>query len=407
MRFETLAAPVRIGSRSAPNRIVNHPMECNDADTAGNPTDLTLQRYLKLAEGGAGIINVESMTVSALSRARKNQLQITEKNAEHLAHLVKEMKAINPDSLIIFQINHSGNVSGDFSEVVSYYPTYYPLGSPKVRILMDEDIEEIKGWFVQAAVIAHQAGADGIDFKQCHGYLGGQLLRPANTKAGRYGGSFQNRTRFFRETAQEMKAAINDKEFLLSTRISVYEGIPGGFGTAGPNEVAEDLSEPLAFCRMIEEAGFHFINVSGGIPVMTAETTRPTKNYPAGIYRQFGWAKAVRGAVRIPLIGSAYSYLKNGKNRLPGDDTEKKSLLYWAEKNIRDDKVDMVGIGRQSLADPLFAKKVLAGEEDKINFCTTCGGCSNLLRSQARVGCAVYSKFYKEELRRVRKEKNK
>ena len=110
MRFETLAAPVRLGSRTAPNRIVNHPMECNDADAAGNPTDLTRQRYLKLAEGGAGIINVESMPVSPLSRARKNQLQITGKNAEHLARLVKEMKAINPDSLIIFQINHSGNV---------------------------------------------------------------------------------------------------------------------------------------------------------------------------------------------------------------------------------------------------------------------------------------------------------
>lgn len=407
MRFETLATPVSIGSRTAPNRIVNHPMECNDADASGNLTDLTLKRYLKLAEGGAGIINVESLSVSALSRARKNQLQITEKNAEHLARLVKEMKAINPDSLIIFQINHSGNVSGDFSEVVSYYPTYYPLGSPKVRILTDADIEEIQGWFVEAAVIAHQVGADGIDFKQCHGYLGGQLLRPANTKEGRYGGSLQNRTRFFRETAQEMKAAINDKNFILGTRISVYEGIPGGFGTAGPDEVAEDLSEPLAFCRMIEEAGFHFINVSGGIPVMTGEITRPTKNYPAGIYRQFGWAKAVRGAVKIPLIGSAYSYLKNGKNRLPGDDTEKKSLLYWAEKNIRDDKVDLIGVGRQSLADPLFAKKVLADEVDKINFCTTCGGCSILLVSQARVGCTVYSKFYKEELRRVRKEKNK
>ena len=92
MKYETLATPVRIGSRTAPNRIVDHPMECNDADAAGNPSDLTFQRYLKLAEGGAGIINVESMTVSALSRARKNQLQITGKNAEHLARLVKEIK---------------------------------------------------------------------------------------------------------------------------------------------------------------------------------------------------------------------------------------------------------------------------------------------------------------------------
>ena len=104
-------------------------------------------------------------------------------------------------------------------------------------------------------------------------------------------------------------------------------------------------------------------------------------------------------------MGSAYSYLRHGKNKLPGDVAEKKSLLYWAPKNIQDGHVDMVGIGRQSLADPLFAKKVLAGEIDDIDFCTACGGCSILLGSQSRVGCAVYRKFYKEELRQARKKK--
>lgn len=404
MQLDILAKPVKIGNRTAPNRLVNQPMECNDGDASGNPTELTLERYRRLAQGGAGMITMESLSVSPHSRARKDQLQIEEKNAEHLAGLVKEMKAINPDSLIIFQINHSGIVSGPFSEVVSYYPTFTPTTDSTVRILTDEDIDEIKEWFVRATVISQQVGADGIDFKHCHGYLGGQLLRPANTKEGRYGGSFENRTRFFRETAAKLKAAIDDENFIFGARISIYEGILGGFGTAGPEEVAEDLSEPLAFCRMIEAAGFDFINVSSGIPVMTGEITRPTNNFPMGVYRQFAWARAVRNAVKIPLVGSAYSYLRHGKNKLPGDVPEKKSLLYWAPKNIQDGHVDMVGMGRQSLADPLFAKKVLAGEIDDIDFCTACGGCSILLGSQSRVGCAVYKKFYKEELRRARKK---
>jgi len=256
--------------------------------------------------------------------------------------------------------------------------------------------------FLKAALIAPQAGPDRLDFKMCHGYLGGQLLRPANTKEGRFGGSLENRTRFFRETAEEFKKAINDDAFILGTRFSFFEGIPGGFGTTGPEEVIENPTEPLAFARMVEELGFQFINVTGGIPVLTPEITRPTKQYPEGVYRQFGWARAVKSEVKLPLIGSAYSYLRKGKNKLVGADPSKKSLLYWAEKNIQDGHVDMVGIGRQSLADPLFPKKVFAGQLDDIKYCTVCSGCSVLLGSQARVGCTVYDPFYKEELRSVR-----
>jgi 2,4-dienoyl-CoA reductase-like NADH-dependent reductase (Old Yellow Enzyme family) len=402
MRYERLASPIKIGKKKAPNRWVNHPMECNDADEYGNPTDLTLKRYQKLAKGGAGIITVESLSISSKSRARKHQLEITERNAEGLYGLVKEIRQFNNTSLIIFQINHSGNISnGAFSEVVSYYPT----GDSSVTVLSDEDTEEIKKGFVNAAVIAHQAGADGIDFKQCHGYFCGQLLRPANAKKGRFGGSFENRTRFFREAAHQIRKCVNDDAFILGARISVYEGIIGGTGTIGPEAVAEDLTEPLAFARMIEEAGFHFINVSSGIPVFTGEICRPTKNYPLGVYRHFTWTEAVKSTVKIPLIGTGYSYLRDGNNNLPGRNSAKKSLLYWAEKNIEDGHVDMVGIGRQSLADPFFCNKVLTGNTDAINYCIACGGCSILLKRQARVGCTVHDPFYREELRRVRQSK--
>ena len=400
MQIVALSSPIDIGKKTAPNRIVNHPMECNDADASGNPTELALKRYRHLAEGGAGIIMVESMTIPPKSRSRKNQLQITERNRKSLAGLVKEMKKANDKPLIIFQVNHSGNIStGSFSKVVSYYPT----DDPSVTLLSDDDIEKIKQQFVDAAVIAHEVGADGIDFKQCHGYLCGQLLRPANTKPGRFGGSFENRTRFFRETAEQMKHAVNDDKFILGARFSFYEGIRGGFGTAGPEAVAEDPSEPTAFVRMIESAGFHFISVSSGIPVFSSEITRPTKNYPLGVYRLFSWMETVKRAVNLPLIGSGYSYLRNGKNRLPEHEAEKKSLLYWAEKNIQNGQADLVGIGRQSLADPLFAKKVVSGETDSIDYCTACGNCSVLLKSQARVGCTVFNPFYREELRKLKK----
>ena len=395
-----LPEPIQIGNRWAPNRIVNQPMECNDGDATGNPTDFTFKRYRRLAEGRAGIIVVESLTISYESRARKNQLKISEETAPAFERLVREMKEINDKSLILFQMNHSGRVSGaDFSKVVSICPT----ADPKIHVLSEEEIEGISEKFVKAAIIAKQVGADGIDFKNCHGYFCGEMLRPANIRGDRFGGTFENRTKFFKETTGKIKDAVGRNSFIIGARYSVYEGIPGGFGTSGPQEVIEGLYEPLTLARMMEELGMDYINVSAGIPAITPEIVRPTKNYPEGVYRHFGWAEMVKTLVKIPVIGSGYSYLRDGKNDLKEPDPSKKSFTYWAEKKLGDGNVDMIGIGRQSLADPLFAKKILSGEIDQVHFCTACGGCSILLRSQKGVGCSVYDDHYKEVLKQTKK----
>ncbi|HSB04645.1 MAG TPA: NADH:flavin oxidoreductase [Thermodesulfobacteriota bacterium] len=400
MNLEMLPQPIKVGGKWAPNRMVNQPMECNDGDASGNPTDLTYKRYRRLAEGGAGIIVVESLTITYESRSRKNQLKISEETAPGLERLVKEMREINDKSLILFQVNHSGRISpAEFSKTVSIYPAE----DPNIHLLTEEEIEGISEMFVKAAVISRQAGADGIDFKHCHGYFCGEMLRPANIRDDRFGGAFENRTRFFQETTEKIRKSVGDDSFLMGTRYSVYEGIPGGFGTSGPQEVAEDLYEPMTFARMMEEVGMNYVNVSAGIPAITPEIVRPTKNYPEGVYRHFGWAEMVKALVKIPVIGSGYSYLRDGKNDLKEPDPSRKSFIYWAEKNLGDGNVDLVGIGRQSLADPLFAKKVLSGEIDQVNFCIACGGCSTLLRSQKVVGCAVYDDSYKKILKETKR----
>jgi 2,4-dienoyl-CoA reductase-like NADH-dependent reductase (Old Yellow Enzyme family) len=399
METQMISSPIMIGEKTAPNRIVFQPMECNDADSNGNPSDLTIRRYRRFAEGGTGIIFSESLTLTTESRARKSQMAITEQNAEGLAHLIKAMREVNPEPLILFQLNQSGRLSeAAFSKVISVYPT----GEPDIHVLTEEEIEEIGANFVKAAVIAKQVGADGIDFKHCHGYVCTEMIQPANTRSDRYGGSFENRTRFFRETVEKMKTALSDDSFLLGVRFNFYDGVTGGFGTAGPDEVVEDFTEPLAFAKMMEDMGMHYINVSAGIA--GSEITQPSKKYPEGVYRLFGWAQAVKQAVSIPVIGSGYTYLRDGKNKLPESNQEKRSFLYWAEKNIRDGNVDMVGVGRQSLADPLFTKKILAGESKAVNYCTICDRCLELMFGQKAVGCAVHDKYYRGLYRSLKKQ---
>jgi 2,4-dienoyl-CoA reductase-like NADH-dependent reductase (Old Yellow Enzyme family) len=83
-----------------------------------------------------------------------------------------------------------------------------------------------------------------------------------------------------------------------------------------------------------------------------------------------------------------------------GKDKEQSTLLYWAEKNLKDGNVDLVGIGRQAIADPEFAGKVVEGRVAEIKWCTTCGECTMLLGGNKRVGCTVYDKEYKALLKK-------
>ncbi len=55
---ETLLSPIKIGGKTSQNRFFMQAMECNDQDENGNPSDITLDRYQKLAAGGAGLVSL-------------------------------------------------------------------------------------------------------------------------------------------------------------------------------------------------------------------------------------------------------------------------------------------------------------------------------------------------------------
>ena len=393
MRIENLNKPIRIGLKTAPNRIVYQPSESNNADNEGSVTEATLKRYRKCAEGKPGILYVESLDVTRSTQARTNRLLIMDENRKDLARLVEEIRTINEKSLIIFQLSHAGRLSDPQLKPPVYV---YDTGDPDGHVLTTEEVAATKQEFVRAACIAREVGADGVDVKHAHGFICDDFLHPANQRNDQYGGSFENRTRFFRETISEIRDAIKDKSFIIGTRISPYEGIPGGCGTSGPDELLEDLTEMLSFARMIEEEGLSFINVSAGFANANLEILMPTDTYPEGVFRLFSWTRTIKEAVEVPVIGSGYSYLSDGENNIFANDKEKRSLLYWAEKNIEQGHTDLIGIGRQAIADPLFAHKVVSGELDDINYCTACNGCGILLVNQHKVGCIVYDEEYKK-----------
>ena len=228
-------------------------------------------------EGRAGLVSLEAITVTKESRSRDNQLAIMAENAEPLKKFVKEVKAVNPESLFIFQLTHSGELSHpDFSRRVTVKPLYGYGGD----LLEEEDLDRIMDEFVLAAKITHDAGADGVDLKLCHGYLGSQILRPYNDRKWKYGGSWENRSRFAFELTERIAREVNDPNFLIGSKVSAWEGFPGGFGTEGPDSPIIDLEEPIKLLKGLEERGAQYFIQSAGSPSITISLTQADKYHP-------------------------------------------------------------------------------------------------------------------------------
>ncbi len=401
-----LFTSIKIGPKTAPNRIAFNAMECNDADKQGNPSELTYRRYRRCMEGNPGLIVIEAISVLDESRGRLNQLIGSPQNLPALKALIAEMRRINPRPLLMIQLTHSGELSEpSFSRRVCVKP----LPGLGGELLTEQEVEQIIEKFVTSAKVAHDAGADGVDVKLCHGYLGSQFLRPFNDRKWKYGGSWANRTRFAYTIYERIAREIKDPGFLVGSKVSVWEGFPGGCGTAGPDTPVIDLSESLDLVRGLEARGAKFILESSGSPSITLALTQPDRDIPDYAYLHMSFQRELRKALKpeTVVIGGAYSVFRNGKNKFLAVNREESTLEYWANKNIRDGVCDMVALGRQSIADPLLPKKLEAGRGDEVDWCTLCDNCIEFLIRQEPVGCATYQKEYARRLVEIRKEKGR
>ena len=402
---EILCSPIKIGSKTAANRFVMNAMECCDSDEQGNPTQATYERYKNLYAGGAGIVILEAITIGYESRARQFQLSIMEHNREPLKKFMDEMKQVNPNTINIFQLTHAGELSNpDFSRRVCIKP----LPGFGGDILSEQDVEDIIDQFAASAKIAYDVGADGVDLKLCHGYLGSQILRPYNDREWKYGGSWEKRRQFAYDLYDRVRAAVPDKDFLIGSKVSIWEGFPGGCGSAGPDTAILDISEMIDMVKGLDERGADFIIQSAGSPSITLALSQPDKHVPDQVYLHHTFQKAVKDVVKnAVVIGSAYSVFNKGNNELQARNKEENTMYFWGNKNIEDGVTDMIALGRQSLADTHLPIKYIEGRDNEIKYCTACDNCIEFLIRQKATGCATFNKPYTQALVAIRREEGK
>ncbi len=397
---EILAAKCYFRGRNIPNSLCIQPMEGCDGESDGRPGELTFRRYRRFAAGGAGIIWVEATAVTPEGRANPRQLWINEKSVSGFRELVERIKENALDfrggkqvPYLVLQLTHSGRYSkpsGYPSPIIAYRsPVLKHQENEKTKIITDAELDELKVKYVAAAQMAEECGFDAVDIKTCHGYLSHELLSACKRRDSKYGGSFENRTRFLRETVETVKKHISSAD--VTSRLNVYDGIPYpyGWGMKKDGSLHPDMEEPMKLLELLQYSGVTMINIAVGNPYYNPHLERPY-DYPVDggyishehplntIARIIGLTYQI--AEKFPsmfLINTGFSWLRHF------------SPLVGA-KMKEDGKIESFGLGRLALACPDFANRLF---RDKYlpteKMCISCSSCSQIMRDGERTGCVV------------------
>ncbi len=438
--FDRTVTPSPAGALSRPfflsdgfkigNRFCVQPMEGWDGTRDGKPTEFTVRRWKHFGLSGAKLIwGGEAFAVRPDGRANPNQLMILEETRSAIENLrialVDEHRNNHGDTtdlLVGMQLTHSGRFSkpndkAHFEPRILYHhpvlEKIYPL-PPDTPVITDMEVEELIGDYVKAAKRAEDIGFDFVDIKHCHGYLGHEFLS-AYTREGRYGGSFENRTRFMREIVRGVQRECHSLR--IGVRLSMFDTPPfrpdennigrmvdyrdeNGcypFAFGGDPEIpgAVKLEETIAFLILAQEIGVQLINLTAASPYYNHHLTRPAFFPPSDGYHApedplIGVARHIEVAARlkreipgVACVGSGYSYLQEW-------------IPNVAQAVIRQEMIDFVGLGRSMLSYPELPTDVLAGKPlNRKKICRTFSDCTTAPRKGLISGCYALDEYYK------------
>ncbi|MQG21587.1 MAG: NADH:flavin oxidoreductase [SAR202 cluster bacterium] len=427
---------VKINGKRIGNRVAIHPMEGWDGTTGGGVTDPMRRRWRRFGQSGAKLIcGGEAMAVRPDGRANPNQLIINKENQRGISELrdillnAHQEKFGNTEDLAIgFQLTHSGRFCRP-NEKFTYEPKVaykHPILDEKFKVqgeqdvLTDAELDELVIEYVQATRIAREVGADFVDIKHCHGYLLHELLG-AHTRDGRYGGSFENRTRMLREIVAAIRADGNDID--LAVRLSTFDMVPHRpdpkrshsdklgpgipeehelpfpyqFGVDHEDPTKIDLRETFGFVNLCSKLGIKLINTTAGSPYYTPHLQRPAAYPPSDGY-QPAYDPLIDVARQIKVVRELKKQLPGGMAIIAsGLSYLQEYLPHVCQALLREGWADMVGLGRVILSYPdILNEATECGELKKRLVCRTFSDCTTAPRKGLPSGCFPLDDFYSQ-----------
>jgi dimethylamine/trimethylamine dehydrogenase len=357
-RHDILFEPVQIGPKTLRNRFYQVP-HCTGFGSE-KPGSQAHFRGMK-AEGGWAAVCTEEALVSPDSDFWPvvSQRLWDEDDVRNLVLMAEE--AHRHGSLAGVELTHGG-VHGTTRE--TRWPAigpsqlasdYYSFVVPKAMEL--EDIRRVRDDWVRGAKAVRDAGLDIVYVYGGHSYLPLQFLSPFyNKRTDEYGGSLENRARFWLETLEVVREAVGE-DCAVAVRLCVE--------ALGPAGVA--LDEGLGFIRLAD----HLVDlwdVNVGSIIEWSKDSGASRFFSEGY--QLEWTGRVREATSKPIVGVG---------RLTNPDR--------MAEIIRSGAWDLIGAARPSIADPFLPKKVEEGRYGEVRECIGCNICVLKAESGNHIGC--------------------
>jgi 2,4-dienoyl-CoA reductase-like NADH-dependent reductase (Old Yellow Enzyme family) len=328
-----LFSPLTIKNITLKNRIVMSPM-CQYSAKDGFSSDWHMVHYGSRATGGTGLIIQEATAVAPEGRITPGDLGIW--NDDHIPGLKKIAGFIHQYGAIAgIQLAHAGRkASCDLPwkggkqldpadggwHIVAPSSIPFTTGDRIPETLNREDIIKIISAFKSAALRALEAGFKVAEIHSAHGYLLQEFLSPlSNHRTDEYGGSFENRIRLLLGVVEAVNS-VWPGDYPLFVRISSTDWVEGGWS----------LEDSVKLAEILKERGVDLIDCSSGGNISDAKI-------PFAPGYQVTFSEAVRKTgIKTGTVGLITSAKQ-------------------AESILREEKADIILLGRELLRNPYFA----------------------------------------------------
>ena len=328
-----LFSSLTIGEITLKNRIVMSPM-CQYSATDGFASDWHLVHLGSRAAGGAGLIITEATAVSPEGRITPGDLGLW--SDDHIQGLKKIVGFIHGQGSVAgIQLAHAGRKAScavpaqggrQLDEKHGGWQTIAPSGIPFMEgdrtpeALDEKGISQVISGFRNAALRAREAGFRVAEIHSAHGYLLQEFLSPlSNLRSDKYGGSFDNRIRLLRQVVEAVRSVWPAGNPLL-VRISSTDWTEGGWET----------EDSVRLASILKEMGVDLIDCSSGGNVYNAVI-------PFSPGYQVPFSEAVR---KTGILTGTVGLITTAGQ---------------AETILREEKADLVFLGRELLRNPYFA----------------------------------------------------
>ncbi len=384
-KFENLLKPFKIGNVTIKNRMAVAPLGSFYLmqGPKGEYNDHAIEYLLERARGGFGLI-VLGNVVADMEVDKPNVVdgqippyyapKTWKESARRLTERVHDF-----DCKIFMQIGMGRGRMRGTEKAPSALPKYHDP-SVLTEVLTKEEIEAKINWIIKTAKLAKEGGFDGVEIHAMHwGYLLDQFaMAITNKRTDEYGGeTLEERLTAARKIVEGIKEVCG-KDFPVSMRLGMKSYMKGFNQPSldGTEEVGRTIEETCEAGKLLEKFGYDMLNCNVGVYDAYYYCVAPAY-FPKGMNLEL--SKQLKQAVNIPVLCA-------GRNDDP----------YLADEAIAEGKCDGISLGRASLADPWFARKVEMGLPEQIHPCIACGNCMNTTFNNGSPTCAVNPLAMKE-----------